>query len=135
MRTAADDFAHAPWQQLGAIQGLARLADQTGDQALLADATDRLRALVDAHPDEPVFHHDLSGLLYASDIDAAVRHIERAAELGDRNPLLAQRAAQANAQAGRTERAQEWSEIAAARTAAFAQPPEQSSTPPPESAP
>jgi hypothetical protein len=119
MRGAADDLRHAPWQHLAALQALAGVAESTGDADLLAEVTDRLRALVEANPDEPVFHHDLSGLLYATDLEAAARHIARAAELGERNPLLAQRAAQALAQLGRDDEAARWQAIAAERIAAY----------------
>jgi polyferredoxin/tetratricopeptide (TPR) repeat protein len=116
MRRAADDLAHDPWQELGVLNALAQIASDTGNQALLDDTLDRLEALVQTHPGEPVFRHDLSGYLFNAGRDEdAMAQIAEAARIGESSVVLAERAAQLHAALGRPEQAEQWQQRAADR--------------------
>jgi len=98
-----------PWDRLGVGNVAARLGAQAGDAALLDLGESILRELVAAHPDEPLFHHDLALILIArGEPAAALPELERAAERGENSAELATRAAQLAMQLGVAERADRW---------------------------
>lgn len=116
MHQAAADLDHDPWQYLAVLTALAKIASDGGDSEVLAATIEKMESLVNANPDEPIFHHDLAGLLFNTPRQSeAITQIITAAELGDQNPLLAERAGQLLGVTERPEEAQIWLDIAAER--------------------
>lgn len=113
---AAADLDHDPWQSLGVVAAMANIANESGDDKLFEAALEQLQALVEDHPGEPLFRHDLSGHLFSdSRYDEGLVQISTAAELGSDNPVLAERAASAFGNLGDPEAARRWLEEAAKR--------------------
>jgi len=131
MYQAAADLDHDPWQYLAVLTALAKIASEGGDTEVLDATVEKMEALVNANPDEPIFHHDLAGFLFNTPRQSeAIAQIITAAELGDRNPLLAERAGQLLGATERPAEAQIWLDIAAERRKNRLSTPELSETQP-----
>ncbi len=116
MNEAADDLDHDAWQSMGVLGALAQLALTSQDVTRIEAIITKIQAIVAKHPGEPVFRHDLAGYLYAIDRGAeAADEIIAAAELGEHNALLADRAGQLLQGLNRTDEAQAWFDRAAER--------------------
>ncbi len=119
LREAASGQRHDPWQRLGFATALAQIGLELGLEPPLTEGIAELRALVERHPEEPIFRHDLAGMLFAiNDQSGAIDQIVEAARLAPTNALLAERASQLLGASGRAEEAATWRAEAAARRAA-----------------
>lgn len=116
MNEAAGDLDHDAWQSMGVLGALAQLALTSQDPTSIEAIITKIESIVAKHPGEPVFRHDLAGYLYAIERGAeAADEIIAAAELGEHNALLADRAGQLLQGLGRSEEAQVWFDRAEVR--------------------
>jgi len=112
---AASDFSR---QSIAST--MVRAGAGLGDQALLDDGLAELRALASDREDLPIFTADLASTLWSIGRRAeAVSVMERAANIDDRNAILAYRAGEFHAVMGDAQAAQRWNEIGEERQAAL----------------
>lgn len=115
-REALRRVRHSPYETMQMAGGFLSIAMASGRPELVQEALDHVRSAVEMKPDDS-YLMTMEAIIFATAgrLDEASQAMVRAATIGDRNAVLAQRAAELFAYIGKDAESQEWSRRAAER--------------------